>query len=77
MLDIGQPMHAFDAAHVSGREVRVRRARAGEKITTLDGQERALVDSDLLICAGDEPEALAGVTTIRAFGPAATRRFTV
>lgn len=61
MLDLGQPMHAFDARHVGERAIRVRRARDGEVITTLDGQERKLVDTDLLICAGDEPEALAGV----------------
>ncbi|MCK5943561.1 MAG: phenylalanine--tRNA ligase subunit beta, partial [Planctomycetes bacterium] len=61
MLDLGQPMHAFDARHIGGRAIRVRRARDGERITTLDGQARELVASDLLICAGDEPEALAGV----------------
>ena len=61
MLDLGQPMHAFDARHVGERAIRVRRANSGERITTLDGQERALEPSDLLICAGDEPEALAGV----------------
>ena len=61
MLDLGQPMHAFDARHVGERPIRVRRAKDGERITTLDGQERALNSADLLICAGDEPEALAGV----------------
>ena len=61
MLDLGQPMHAFDARHVGDRAIKVRRARDGEKMTTLDGQERSLVATDLLICAGDEPEALAGV----------------
>lgn len=61
MLDLGQPMHAFDAARLAGRDVHVRRARKGERLTTLDGQRRALQESDLLICAGDEPEALAGI----------------
>ena len=61
MLDLGQPMHAFDARHVGDRAIRVRNARAGEQITTLDGHQRALTETDLLICAGDEPEALAGV----------------
>jgi phenylalanyl-tRNA synthetase beta chain len=66
MLDLGQPMHAFDLRHVQGRTIRVRRARAGEALTTLDGQVRPLCDQDLLICAdgpgGDSrPEALAGV----------------
>ena len=45
MLDLGQPMHAFDRGQIRGR-VGVRRANPGETITTLDGQERALVDAD-------------------------------
>ncbi len=61
MLDLGQPMHAFDARHVGAGPIRVRRAKPGEAITTLDGQKRKLVDQDLLICAGDKPEALAGI----------------
>ncbi|MGE3171305.1 MAG: phenylalanine--tRNA ligase subunit beta [Planctomycetota bacterium] len=61
MLDLGQPMHAFDLAHLGDRPVIVRRAKKGETITTLDGQARRLDPQDLLICAGDEPEALAGV----------------
>ncbi len=61
MLDLGQPMHAFDARHTGDRPIRVRRAKNGEAITTLDGQARKLVDQDLLICAGDRPEALAGI----------------
>ena len=61
MLDLGQPMHAFDARHVEKTSIRVRRAKDGESITTLDGQKRKLDDKDLLICAGDKPEALAGI----------------
>ena len=61
MLDLGQPMHAFDASHVGAGPIRVRAAKAGEKITTLDGIERELATDDLLICSGDTPEALAGV----------------
>jgi len=61
MLDLGQPMHAFDASRVGDGPIRVRFAKAGEKITTLDHIERELGVEDLLICAGDEPEALAGV----------------
>lgn len=61
MLDLGQPMHAFDSRHIGDASIRVRRAKDGEAITTLDGQERKLDDQDLLICAGDKPEALAGV----------------
>ena len=61
MLDLGQPMHAFDARHVGNGPIRVRRARNGEAITTLDGVARKLNDQDLLICADQKPEALAGV----------------
>lgn len=61
MLDLGQPMHAFDARHVGDGPIHVRRASKAEKITTLDGQERELDEKDLLICSGDQPEALAGV----------------
>ncbi|GAB4139207.1 MAG: phenylalanine--tRNA ligase subunit beta [Planctomycetota bacterium] len=61
MLDLGQPMHAFDRRFLEGRSVRVRRARAGEKLRTLDGVERKLAEEDLLICADDEPIALAGI----------------
>ncbi len=61
MLDLGQPMHAFDARHVGNGPIRVRKARANESLTTLDGQVRKLNDQDLLVCAGDKPEALAGI----------------
>jgi len=60
MFDIGQPMHAFDADKVEGRIV-VRKARAGERITTLDGQEVDL-DTDTLIIADEkDPLAIAGI----------------
>ncbi len=61
MLDLGQPMHAFDRTRLQGRGIVVRMARNGETLRTLDGQERRLTDQDLLICADDEPVALAGV----------------
>ncbi|MEQ1631780.1 MAG: phenylalanine--tRNA ligase subunit beta [Planctomycetota bacterium] len=61
MFDLGQPMHAFDAAHLKGRVVNVRFAKPGEHITTIDEQKRVLEATDLLVCAGDEPEALAGI----------------
>jgi len=42
MLELGQPTHAYDAAHVAGRALRARRARPGETLETLDGVERQL-----------------------------------
>ena len=61
MLDIGQPNHVFDRSRLSPEGIVVRAARAGETMRTLDGAERKLVESDLLICSGPEPVALAGV----------------
>src|SRR5262249_31402523 len=49
MIEIGQPMHAFDAAKLAGPEIHVRRARQGETLTTLDGEARALDDTMLVI----------------------------
>ncbi len=60
MLDLGQPNHAFDASRLPAG-IRVRNARAGETITTLDGEERKLEESDLLIGSGEEAVALAGI----------------
>jgi phenylalanyl-tRNA synthetase beta chain len=61
MFELGQPLHAFDYAAVRGAAIRVRKARAGETMTTLDDIERTLEADDLLICDGDGPVALAGV----------------
>ena len=61
MFELGQPLHAFDYDRLVAREIVVRRARAGERLTTLDGQERELLAADLLICDGPRPVALAGV----------------
>jgi phenylalanyl-tRNA synthetase beta chain len=61
LFELGHPLHAFDARRVEGGRIRVRRAAAGEKLTTLDGQERDLVAGDLLICDAHRPVALAGV----------------
>jgi len=61
LFDLGQPMHAFDHEALAGPEIVVRLAEEGEKIRTLDGQDRELSPMDLLICDGERPVALAGV----------------
>ncbi|CAN5681205.1 phenylalanine--tRNA ligase subunit beta [soil metagenome] len=58
--ELGQPLHAFDLARL-GTEVVVRRARAGERITTLDGVDRELADDMLVIADAMRPVAIAGV----------------
>jgi phenylalanyl-tRNA synthetase beta chain len=60
MLELGQPLHAFDLDRLAGPGIVVRRSEQGERLTTLDGVERELAD-DLLICDLDRPVALAGV----------------
>jgi phenylalanyl-tRNA synthetase beta chain len=60
MLELGQPMHAFDADRISGGLV-VRRAREGEKLTTLDGVARVLSEEDMVICDDTGPISLAAV----------------
>jgi phenylalanyl-tRNA synthetase beta chain len=60
-LEIGQPMHAFDLARLAGAEIRARRAKPGETITTLDGVERALEPDMLVIADRDRAQAVAGV----------------
>ncbi len=61
LLEIGQPMHAFDRRYLRGDGIVVRRAAAGEKIVTLDEKEFALTPDNLLICDKERPVALAGV----------------
>jgi phenylalanyl-tRNA synthetase beta chain len=61
MMEYGQPMHAFDFSCVNNHEIHVRRARAGETIQTLDGNQRALSESMLCICDTDKPVGVAGV----------------
>ncbi len=54
MLELGQPSHTFDLARVAGARIRVRRARDGEAIRTLDGAERTLAAGDGVIADGDD-----------------------
>jgi phenylalanyl-tRNA synthetase beta chain len=59
--ELGQPMHAFDADKVTGKQVIVKTVDSGTTFITLDGQERKLSDSDLMICNADSPMCIAGV----------------
>lgn len=61
MWELGHPLHAFDLREVRGRRIHVRNAAAGERFTTLDGQERTLDVEHTLICDGERPVALAGI----------------
>ncbi|MDG2333312.1 MAG: phenylalanine--tRNA ligase subunit beta [Myxococcota bacterium] len=61
MLDLGQPNHTFDRHALDSDGIAIRMAREGEQMTTLDGEDRALQPSDLLICSADRPVALAGI----------------
>ena len=61
MLEMGQPMHAFDINSIDGKHITVRRAKNGEKITTLDEQERELDENNLVIADDKKAVAIAGV----------------
>ena len=61
LLEMGQPMHAFDISHLAGKQIVVRRAREGEKIVTLDEKEFKLSPENLVICDAEKPVALAGI----------------
>lgn len=61
LKELGQPMHAFDYSYLEGDQIQVRRAAEGEKIVTLDEKEFALNPSNLVICDGVKPVALAGI----------------
>ena len=65
--ETGQPLHAFDAAAITGNQVIVKNVAAGTSFTTLDNKERKLQDTDLLICNATDPMCIAGV-----FGGAAS-----
>jgi phenylalanyl-tRNA synthetase beta chain len=82
MLLCGQPMHAYDLDRLAGPALRVRRAREGERIVTLDGEERVLDDDVVLVCDAERPSGIGGVmggadsevseTTVRVAMEAAT-----
>lgn len=59
--DLGQPLHAFDAAKITGNKIEVKTLDAGTKFTTLDGVERELHEDDLMICDTEKPLCIAGV----------------
>ncbi|MDG3143088.1 phenylalanine--tRNA ligase subunit beta [Streptococcus suis] len=61
LLYFGQPMHAFDLDKFKGNQIVARDARAGERLVTLDGEERELTVDDVVITVADEPVALAGI----------------
>ena len=61
MHELGQPLHAFDIAKISGGQINVKTVAAGTKFTTLDEVERELHEEDLMICDADKPLCIAGV----------------
>ena len=61
LLELGQPMHAFDLDKLAGRTIVVRRARAGESLETLDGKMRALTTDMLVIADAERTQAIGGV----------------
>lgn len=61
LKELGQPMHAFDSSYLEGNSITVRRAKENEKIVTLDEKEFTLNPSNLVICDGAKPVALAGI----------------
>ena len=61
LMELGHPMHAFDLERLAGRQLEARRARPGERMTTLDGQERTLDPEMLVIADSERPQAIAGV----------------
>ena len=64
LLEYGQPLHAFDYDQIGSKEIIVRRAKANETMTTLDGVERTLDTDNLVITNGTAPIALAGVMAV-------------
>lgn len=61
MLDLGQPLHAFDTSKISGRQIIIRPAQNNETITTLSDEHYSLIDKNLVITDSDKPIAIAGI----------------
>jgi phenylalanyl-tRNA synthetase beta chain len=61
LMELGQPLHAFDADHIAGKKVVVKKYPKGTKFVTLDNIERELSENDLMICSASEPMCIAGV----------------
>lgn len=61
LMEVGQPLHTFDADQIAGGEVIVKTVAEGTKFVTLDGVERNLSDKDIMICNQQEPMCIAGV----------------
>lgn len=61
LMELGQPLHAFDYDKLEGKKIIVRRARKGEEIKTLDGQQRKLDENILVIADNSRPVAIAGI----------------
>jgi phenylalanyl-tRNA synthetase beta chain len=74
MLDIGAPMHAFDAEAIDNRTLRVSLATTGTTLTLLDGEMVTLTDRDLIIADSTKPVALAGIMGGKASGVQSTTK---
>ncbi len=61
MLESGQPLHAFDYDQLAGHQIVVKRSKAGESFTTLDGKSHTLNDETVMICDADKPIAIGGI----------------
>ena len=61
MEEFGQPMHAYDLSQIAGNKIVVRRGKDGETFTTLDGVERNIDSSMLMICDAEKPVGIAGI----------------
>lgn len=61
MLELGQPLHTFDLDKLAGPSIIVRKAKAGEKLTTLNGDEHELHPDQMMICDAEKPVAAAGI----------------